>query len=142
MDIPLEIAFHNMAPPPGIEAEIGEHVAKLERRYSHLIGCRVSVEALRKPQRIYEVHIELRVPGREIVVSREPHHGTERHASPRLRTALREAFKAAAGCLTEFKALQRGFVKTHEAPAPGQVEDREDDIVLAGEDAETEDQTR
>lgn len=140
MDIPLEIAFHNMAPPLSIEGAIRDHVAKLERRYSHLVGCRVAVEALHKPRRTYEVHIELRVPGREIVVNREPHHGPERHASPRLRTALREAFKAAASCLTEFKAVQRGFVKAHETPASDGVEDRDDGFVPTSEDVEKEEE--
>ena len=143
MDIPLEIAFHNMVSPPGIEDEIREHVAKLERRYNHLIGCRVAVESLHKQHHtgdLYEVHIELRVPGREIVVSREPHHATERHASPQLRTALHEAFKAAASRLTEFKALQRGFVKTHEASAPGRVSEflTGEDTAAVGEGAEEE----
>jgi len=46
-------------------------VEKLDRMYNHLIGCRVSVENLHRQHRtgnVYEVHIELRVPGEDVVV--------------------------------------------------------------------------
>ncbi|MBV9063146.1 MAG: HPF/RaiA family ribosome-associated protein, partial [Alphaproteobacteria bacterium] len=77
MDVPLEITFHNLKPSAEIESLIREHVDRLEKLYPHLIGCRVSVEMLHRQHRsgnIPEVHIALRVPGREVAVSREPHH--------------------------------------------------------------------
>ena len=81
MDTPVEIVFHNMPSSPAVEAEIRDRVEKLDRMYNHLIGCRVSVEQLHRQHRtgnVYEVHIELRVPGEDVVVSREPHHARER----------------------------------------------------------------
>ena len=66
--------------------------------YNHLIGCRVSVEHLHRQHRtgnVYEVHIELRVPGEDVVVSREPHHARERYSDPDVNVALRDAFKTA-----------------------------------------------
>ena len=45
MDRPLEIAFHNCTPSTAVEEEIRKHVERLEARYAHLTGCRVSVES-------------------------------------------------------------------------------------------------
>jgi len=110
MDRPLEIAFHNMEPSPAIEEEIRQHVEKLEKRYDHLIGCRVSVEALHQQHQtgnVHEVHIVLSVPGRDLAVSREPQKAKERYANPNIRTSLRDAFKAAERQLESFKGKQR-----------------------------------
>ncbi len=120
MEEPLEIAFHNVEPSDTLEAEIRERFAKLEKLYDRLTSCRVSVEGLHKQHRtgnVYEVHIELRVPGEDVVVSREPHHARERYTDPDVNVALRDAFKTAERRLTEFKRKQRGEVKAHEDDA-------------------------
>lgn len=125
MDIPLEIVFHNITPSPSLEADIRKRVDKLERLYGRLVGCRVSVEALHKQHRkgnVYEVHIEMRVPGHEeLVVSRAPHHPKERYKKPDVRASVREAFKAAMAQLQGFKEQQRGEVKPHTPMFQGQV---------------------
>jgi ribosome-associated translation inhibitor RaiA/cold shock CspA family protein len=117
METPLEISFHNLDSSPALEAEIRKRVAKLERIYDRLIGCRVSVEAPHKQHRtgnVYEVHIEMRVPkGPEIVVTREPHRAKERYANPDVRTSLRDAFKAAEVRLKSYKEQLQGEVKQH-----------------------------
>src|ERR1041385_9254427 len=98
MDIPVEIVFHNMASTPAIEAEIRDRVDKLDRLYGHLVGCRVSVEQLHRRHQtgnLYDIPMDRRVPGEEIVVSREPHRAREKFADPDLGVALRNAFKAA-----------------------------------------------
>lgn len=110
MERPLDIAFHNMEPSPTIEAEIRQHVEKLEKRYDNLIGCRVSVEALHQQHQtgnVHEVHVVLSVPGRDLAVSREPQKAKERYANPNIRTSLRDAFKAAERQLESFKGKQR-----------------------------------
>ena len=66
-----------------------------------------------------EVHIAIRVPGREIAVSREPHRAKERHTAPSLQTSVRDAFRAAEKRLMDFKQLQYGEVKAKDLPAPG-----------------------
>jgi ribosome-associated translation inhibitor RaiA/cold shock CspA family protein len=124
MESPLEIVFHNLPPSPAMETEIRSRVAKLEKLYPRLTGCRVSVEALHKQHRrgnVYEVHVEMILPGGELVVSREPHRPKERYASPDAYTSLRDAFKAAESQLKEFKARRQGEVKTHEAAMRGQI---------------------
>ena len=118
MDIPLEIAFHNLKPSAEIEALIGEHVAKLEKLYPHIVGCRVSVELPHRQHRtgnVPEVHIAIRVPGKEIAISREPQKAKQRHANPNVQTSIKDAFRAAEQRLKDFKQVQYGDVKAKEA---------------------------
>jgi cold shock CspA family protein/ribosome-associated translation inhibitor RaiA len=124
MDSPLEIAFHNTDPSPALETAIRERVAKLEKLCDRLVACRVSVEKLHRQHRtgnVYEVHITLQLPGRDLAVSREPHRAKQRYANPDVHTSLRDAFDAAEAQLLSFKEQQRGEVKPHEVPLRGQV---------------------
>jgi ribosome-associated translation inhibitor RaiA/cold shock CspA family protein len=113
--IPLEIAFHNCSPSEAVEAAIRERVSKLERLYDRLTSCRVSVEALHQQHRngnVYEVHIDMLVPGGQLVVSRKPHKAKERYASPDVYTSIKDAFEAAERQLIDYKQQIRGEVKT------------------------------
>ena len=104
MDRPLEIVFNHMESSPGVEAEIRQHVARLEKRFAHLTGCRVSIEPeQRRTGNPYTVHILMSVPGRELAVSREPHHGKDRHGHPDLHALVRDAFHAAESQLATYK---------------------------------------
>ena len=106
MDRPLDIAFHNIDHSESLEAEIRTHVERLDRRFPHLIGCRVTVEALHKQHQtgnVVAVHITLSVPNRDLVVSHDPHHAKQRRAHPDARSAVKEAFKAAERQLDAFK---------------------------------------
>ena len=110
MDRPLDISFHNIQSSPSLEAEIRQRVEKLERRYKHLIGCRVTVEALHNQHQtgnIHAIHIVLSVPGRDLAVSHDPHRAKERYARPDLRSSLRDAFQAAERQLESYKGVQR-----------------------------------
>ena len=49
-----------------------EHVAKLNEFYPKIMHCRVTIEAPTHPGNPYQVHIDLTVPGKELVVSHEP----------------------------------------------------------------------
>jgi cold shock CspA family protein/ribosome-associated translation inhibitor RaiA len=107
MDRPLDIAFHNCQHSDAVEAEIRRHVQKLEKRFPHLTGCRVSIEALHNAAGIgksWDVHIVLAVPGRDLAVSHGQHRTKERHQNPDVHTALRDAFKAAERQLETYKA--------------------------------------
>lgn len=124
MQEPLEIVFHNLQPSEALEAEIRERFSKLEKLYDRLTACRISVEALHKQHRkgnVYEVHINMLVPGGELVVSREPHKAKERYASPDVYTSVREAFKSAERQLVEYKRQLSGEVKRHDQMFQGQV---------------------
>ena len=120
MDVPLEIAFHNLKASAEIETLIREHVDKLEKLYPHMIGCRVAVEVPHRQHKsgnIPEVHIAIRVPGREIAVSHEPHHAKERYAEPNLQTSVKDAFRVAEKRLVDFKQQQHGDVKAKDQPS-------------------------
>ena len=113
MDRPLEIAFHNLQHSDSVAAEITAQMERLEARFGPLVGARVSVEQLHQQHRtgnLYEVHIVLSVPGQEIVVSHEPHHARERRAHPDVRSAMKEAFKAAERRLE----TRKGHLRDHE----------------------------
>ncbi len=117
MDRPLEIAFHGIASSDEVEAEIRQHVDKLERRFGHMIGCRVAVELLHRQHRtgnLYDIRVEMEVPGGELVVSHAPHHPRQKFAQPNLPAYLRDAFRVAERRLTDFKRQISGEVKLHE----------------------------
>lgn len=110
MDRPLDIAFHNIDRSEALEVVIREHVEKLERRFPHLIGCRVSVEALHQNHQkgnVPDIHITMSVPGRDLVVSREPQKAHQNRNQPNVRTAIKDAFKAAERQLESFKGRLR-----------------------------------
>lgn len=124
MQTPLNIAFHNTPSDPNVETEIRERVEKLERLFDGLIGCRVAVEALHQQHKtgnVFDVHIEMVVPGGELVVSRQPKKAKEKYANPDVHTSIRDAFQAAERQLKDYKAQLRGDVKAHAAEIPGQV---------------------
>jgi cold shock CspA family protein len=123
MERPLEIVFHNMKPSPAIEGLIREKVAKLEKFYPRIVGCRVSVEAPHKQHKtgnVPEVHVEIQVPGQTLVVSRE-RRAEEKHASPNARSSVRDAFDAATLKLQDYKRKQAREVKAHPSPLTAHV---------------------
>lgn len=124
MQEPLEIAFHNLDSSPALEADIRERFAKLEKLCDRLTACRVSVEALHKQHRtgnVYEVHIDMLVPGGELVVSRAPHKAKQKYASPDVYTSVRDAFRAAERQLKKYNRQLTGEIKRREAEFFGQV---------------------
>ena len=124
MQEPLEIAFHNLEPSAALEADIRERFAKLEKLYDRMTSCRISVEALHKQHRtgnVFEVHIDMLVPGGELVVSKQPQKAKERFANPDVYVSVREAFKAAERQLLQYKRQLAGEVKQREPLFQGQV---------------------
>jgi ribosome-associated translation inhibitor RaiA len=110
LQVPLEIAFHNVEPQQWAEEEIRAKVAALEKRFERLISCRVRID-----KRVSDragtippvVRIELGVPGRgEIVVSHEPDRLLRKYQRPDLHRAINEAFRVAERRLTDLKELR------------------------------------
>ena len=121
MQVPMEIAFHNIDKSEWAENLIREHVAELERIYERLITCRVRVEKRANNSRHTippVVRIEMSVPGhKDIVVAHEPEHLQRKFQQPDLQTAIKETFRIAERRLTEFKDQRndRTAVGSHEA---------------------------
>lgn len=113
MQVPLEITFHDIDHSASVEAEIRRRAAKLERFAADIVSCRVTVEAPHKHQRhgrLYRVSIDIRLPGNEIVVNRDP---AGHHAHEDVYVAIRDTFKAARRQLHDTVRIRRGDVKTH-----------------------------
>ncbi len=121
MDVPLELSFRNMDPSDAVEANVREKADKLERYFGRINSCRVVVEAPHRHHRkgkIFHVRIEVGVPGRTIIVDRDP---GAHHAHEDVYVAVRDAFDAARRQLEDHSRKSAGRVKTHEAPTHGKV---------------------
>lgn len=105
MILPLQITARNIDLTEVIKTDIRGHAEKLDKFYEKLTSCRVIVEAL--PLRsLYNVHVDMTVPGKELVIRREPNSD--------LYLAIRDAFNAAYRVLEDFARLERRDVKHHE----------------------------
>ncbi len=116
MKIPLQITFRGISPSEAIEARIQKRVAKLDRIYDRIIGCRVAVETPHRRHsqgKHYHIRVDLTVPGNEIVVNREP---PEKQAHEDVYVAIRDAFNAAQRQLLDHVARQQGQIKAKEGP--------------------------
>ena len=115
LQVPLEIAFHNIESSDWAEQQIRGRVADLEKLYDRLVSCRVRID-----QRAKDltgtippvVHIELGIPGRsDLVVSHEPDHLLRKYQHPDLRKAINEAFRIAERQLLDLKQQRDGRTK-------------------------------
>lgn len=121
METSLQITFHNLDRSEAVEAKIRERVENLESFYGHIVSCRVAVEAPHKHHQQgnhFHVRIDLKVPDRELVASRE---ADEHHAYTDIYVAIRDAFDAMRRQLEEYAGRQQDRVKTHETPTHGKV---------------------
>src|SRR6185369_13218572 len=103
------------------EARIREQVAELGQFYNRLISCRVVIETPHRHQhqgRLYGVRIDLSVPGRELVIGREP---SQHHAHEDVYVAMRDAFDAARRQLEDHARRERGQTKRHQPADEGRV---------------------
>ena len=106
MKLPLQIATRGVELGSATETLIRQHAEKLDRYYERIMGIRVMVEV---PQRqmgepiVHNVHIDITVPGGEVVVKRQAH--------AELHTAIQRAFDAARRRLQDYARRQRGDVK-------------------------------
>lgn len=121
MKLPLQISFRHMDHSDAIEAFVWEKANRLDHFANDIMSCRVVVEPAGKHHEhgnLYEVHIDLTVPGEEIVVTREPSEHTE-HKD--VKVAIRDAFDAAQRKLEDYVRRRRQDVKAHEVPPHGRV---------------------
>ncbi len=114
MQLPLQISFHNVRHDVQIESLIRVGAEWLENFDDRIVSCRVVVDQPHKHHKegnLYQIRIDLKVPGREIVVKRE----SSRHGEANdLDVAIRDAFDEARRQLEDHTRRQRGEVKAHE----------------------------
>jgi ribosome-associated translation inhibitor RaiA len=95
MPADVQIAFRGMETSPSVEAQVRRRAEELDQFSNRIAACRVVMEAAHRRHQqgtIYNVRIELTVPGGTLVVNREP--GAD-HAHEDLHVAVRDAFDAA-----------------------------------------------
>jgi ribosome-associated translation inhibitor RaiA len=114
-----------------VAARLQEETDKLDRYLDRITSCRVTVEAPHRHHRYgdpFHIRIELGVPGKELVVTREPtlKHEGQGECHKRLDVeaphkdvyvAIRDAFKAMRRQLQDYVHCLRHDVKRHH-PAP------------------------
>jgi ribosomal subunit interface protein len=114
MQVPLEITFHQVEPDPDIDAYVRKRADKLERFHPRIIRCRVTIEEPHRRHRNgnrFDIHVEVSVPGKTLVVVREPGDASD-HTD--IYQALRDTFEAMERQLEHEIGARRGYVKTHE----------------------------
>ncbi len=108
MKMPLDISARDVSVNGETEELIRDKASKLDRTYDQIIGCRVKIDKPHRSQRTgmtYNVSIDIRVPGGELIVKRE--------SDQDLRAAITNAFETAQRRLKDHAERQRGEVKTH-----------------------------
>ena len=78
MQVPLQITFRHMESSEALVARIRGRAEDLEHFFDRIISCRVVVECQHPRHQqgnLFHVHVELGVPGREIVVGWAVTHG-------------------------------------------------------------------
>jgi ribosomal subunit interface protein len=120
MNLFPQISFRNLGESPAIRDAIQKRVERLDRFFPRIMACRVLVESPHNSQhrgKHFHVRVDLTVPGREIVINRDP---KAKATNENMYAAVRDAFDAADRKLHEYARKLRGHVKTHEeiqAPA-------------------------
>lgn len=112
----LQISVRNVALSKAAKDNIRDKAAQLDQYYNNITSCRVAVEAINRSQRqgiIYQVRVDITVPGSELVVNRE--------SDEDVYVAIRDAFDAAMRQVEKYARKQRSEVKAHEAPPQARV---------------------
>lgn len=113
MQMPLQISHLHSVSSETLDTLIREKAAELEQFYPRITGCHVWIEHPGPHHRRgkgahFRVRIELSVPGKMLVVSRDPPAHRERED---VHLATTEAFHEMRRQLQDFARLQRGDVK-------------------------------
>jgi cold shock CspA family protein/ribosome-associated translation inhibitor RaiA len=111
MKTPLQITFQDIEPSEAVETKIRDAAAKLEKFYPDIMSGRAVVSSPQKRQRtgkLYHVRLDISVPGKELVINREP---GDRDAHFDIFVAVRDAFTAMERMLRDHSRQKQGMVK-------------------------------
>jgi cold shock CspA family protein/ribosome-associated translation inhibitor RaiA len=121
MQVPVQVTFRNVAHSEQLEARVREHAAKLEEFYDRLTSCHIVIEEPHRHHRsgnLFHIRIHVAVPGRELVVDREP---ADERGREDVLVAIRDAFKAMRRQIEDYVRKLRGDTKTHHGSLLGRV---------------------
>jgi ribosomal subunit interface protein len=108
VELPLQITWRNLDKSPAVEEDIRTRADKLNEFHDRIVSCRVVVEASHRSHHkgnLFRVRIDVKVPERELVVTRDP--GDE-HEHEDLYVTVRDAFDAMNRQLKEAASAQNG----------------------------------
>jgi len=121
--IPLEIAYRNVTPSRAAERHVLKGLEALEPLVPDAISCEVMVEQRNPRHRLgnlYQVRVDLSLPGERIIVSRTPPAHRENET---LVTAVNEAFRQLRRRVVDALEISRGEVKSHPEGPRGRITD-------------------
>lgn len=121
MQKPIQVAFQGIPVSDGIEAACIEEAEKLDHYFDKITSCRVVVAQSHKHHRkgnLFEIRIELGLPGDTIAVNRVP---AEHKEDEDVHVAVGEAFHKVRRQLEDYVRRRRGQVKVHAEPPRGRV---------------------
>jgi cold shock CspA family protein/ribosome-associated translation inhibitor RaiA len=111
MRVPLQVTFRHVDRSDEVEVRIRERAEKLDRICGQIMTGRVVVDLPAQRHRkgkVFLVRIDLTVPGKELVVNRDP---LLNHAHEDVYVAVEDAFDAMERILKEYSKAIQGEVK-------------------------------
>ena len=121
MKLPIRISFRHLDRSDALEAYIRERAEELDQFYDQIMHCDVVVEEDHRHHaqgNLFHVRVDVTVPGKELVVRREPH---SHHAHEDPFVAVRDAFDAMRRQLEDYARKRMQHVKHHEVNPEGVV---------------------
>jgi len=117
----IQITFHGVEHSDAVENHIRKKIIKLEKFAGRLTSCRVTVESPHKHDykgRLYNIKIDLTLPGHEIVINRNSHMD---HSHEDIYVAIRNSFRDAKRRLQDcMRRMQDKSGTPHHNLQPGQ----------------------
>jgi ribosomal subunit interface protein len=122
MKVPLQITFRHLDHSEAVETRIRERAERLDRLYQDIMKAHVVVDMPQQRHRkggIFQVQVDITVPGRELVVNRDP---LTNHAHEDVYVAIDDAFDAMERRLKDHSREIQGEVKRSAGPERGRVD--------------------
>lgn len=116
MKVPVQITFRNLESSDAVVSNLHERIAWLEHFSDKIISCHIVVEKPHKHHQrgnLYHVRINLRLPGAELVISREP---SAHKAHKDIYVTIHDAFDEARRELEDYVRKHRKDVKHLSTP--------------------------
>ena len=118
MESPVQLTFRDIPPTQSVTTHVERRAAKLDTFFPRIVKCHVVVEAPHrhsKHGKRFHVRIDLHVPGRELVITKNPDERKEE-----VHAAVDDAFGDAERALEEHARVLQD-TKTHLKPPHGLV---------------------
>ena len=98
----VTVTFRDMDGSDFVRDAVDAEAKKLEKHHDNITACRVVIAAPNRHTKgtHFAVHLEVSVPGKDIVVSHDP---DQKHRNEDGYTAIRDAFKSARRQLDDFR---------------------------------------